>query len=44
MNKAEFEALLEQVESSCVMLVAVRKRVDNDALKELASFGQLDFG
>ena len=44
MNKAEFEALLEQVESSGAKLVAVSKSVDIDALKELASFGQLDFG
>ena len=42
MNKAEFEALLEQVGSA--KLVAVSKSVDIDALKELASFGQLDFG
>ena len=44
MNKAQFEALLEQVESSGAKLVAVSKSVDIDALKELASFGQLDFG
>ena len=42
MNKAEFEALLKQVGSA--KLVAVSKSVDIDALKELASFGQLDFG
>ena len=42
MNKAQFEALLEQVGSA--KLVAVSKSVDIDALKELASFGQLDFG
>lgn len=44
MNKAQFEALLEQVESSGAKLVAVSKSVDIDALTELASFGQLDFG
>ena len=44
MNKVQFEALLEQVESSGAKLVAVSKSVDIDALKELASFGQLDFG
>ena len=44
MNKAEFEALLKQVEGSGAKLVAVSKSVDIDALKELASFGQLDFG
>ena len=42
MNKVQFEALLEQVGSA--KLVAVSKSVDIDALKELASFGQLDFG
>ena len=44
MNKAEFEALLKQVEGGGAKLVAVSKSVDIDALKELASFGQLDFG
>lgn len=44
MNKAEFEALLEQVESSGAKLVAVSKSVDTHDVKELASFGQLDFG
>ena len=44
MNKAEFEALLEQIEGGGAKLVAVSKSVDIDALKELASFGQLDFG
>ena len=44
MNKAEFEALLKQVEGSGAKLVAVSKSADIDALKELASFGQLDFG
>lgn len=44
MNKAEFETLLEQIEGGGAKLVAVSKSVDIDALKELASFGQLDFG
>nr|WP_321435499.1 YggS family pyridoxal phosphate-dependent enzyme [uncultured Campylobacter sp.] len=44
MNKAEFEALLEQVESSGAKLVAVSKSVDTHDVKRLASFGQLDFG
>lgn len=44
MNKAEFEAILEQIEGAGAKLVAVSKSVDIDALKELASFGQLDFG
>ncbi|MDY4803660.1 YggS family pyridoxal phosphate-dependent enzyme [Campylobacter sp.] len=44
MNKAEFEALLKQIEGGGAKLVAVSKSVDIDALKELASFGQLDFG
>ena len=44
MNKAEFEAILEQIEGVGAKLVAVSKSVDIDALKELASFGQLDFG
>ena len=44
MNKAEFEALLEQVEGGGAKLVAVSKSVDIDAVKELASFGQLNFG
>ena len=44
MNKAEFEAILEQIEGGGAKLVAVSKSVDIDALKELASFGQLDFG
>lgn len=44
MNKAEFEALLEQVESGGAKLVAVSKSVDIDAVERLASFGQLDFG
>ena len=44
MNKAQFEALLEQVESSGAKLVAVSKSVDTHDVKELASFGQLDFG
>lgn len=44
MNKTEFEALLKQVEGGGAKLVAVSKSVDIDALKELASFGQLDFG
>ena len=44
MNKAQFEALLEQVESSGAKLVAVRQSVDTHDVKRLASFGQLDFG
>ena len=44
MNKVQFEALLEQVESSGAKLVAVSKSVDTHDVKELASFGQLDFG
>ena len=44
MNKAQFEALLEQVESSGAKLVAVSKSVDINDVKRLASFGQLDFG
>lgn len=44
MNKAQFEALLEQVESSGAKLVAVSKSVDTHDVKRLASFGQLDFG
>ena len=44
MNKARFEAFLEQIEGAGAKLVAVSKSVDIDALKELASFGQLDFG
>ena len=44
MNKAQFEALLEQVESSGAKLVAVSKSVDINDVKGLASFGQLDFG
>lgn len=44
MNKAQFEALLEQVESSGAKLVAVSKSVDTHDVKGLASFGQLDFG
>ncbi|MCI7076764.1 MAG: YggS family pyridoxal phosphate-dependent enzyme [Campylobacter sp.] len=44
MNKAEFETLLKQIEGGGAKLVAVSKSVDIDALKELASFGQLDFG
>lgn len=44
MNKARFEALLEQVESSGAKLVAVSKSVDTHDVKRLASFGQLDFG
>lgn len=44
MNKTEFEALLEQVESGGAKLVAVSKSVDFDAVERLASFGQLDFG
>ena len=42
MNKAQFEALLEQVGSA--KLVAVSKSVDTHDVKGLASFGQLDFG
>ena len=44
MNKAQFEALLEQVESGGAKLVAVSKSVDTHDVKRLASFGQLDFG
>ena len=44
MNKAEFEALLEQIEGGGAKLVAVSKSVDIDDVKGLASFGQLDFG
>lgn len=44
MNKARFEAFLEQIEGAGAKLVAVSKSVDIDALKKLASFGQLDFG
>ena len=44
MNKAQFEALLEQVESSGAKLVAISKSVDTHDVKRLASFGQLDFG
>lgn len=44
MNKAEFEALLEQVEGGGAKLVAVSKSVDTHDVKRLASFGQLDFG
>ena len=42
MNKAQFEALLEQVGGA--KLVAVSKSVDTHDVKRLASFGQLDFG
>ena len=44
MNKAEFEALLEQIEGSGAKLVAISKSVDTHDVKRLASFGQLDFG
>lgn len=44
MNKTEFEALLESVESSGAKLVAVSKSVDFPAVSRLAGFGQLDFG
>lgn len=44
MNKAEFEAILEQIEGGGAKLVAVSKSVDIDDVKGLASFGQLDFG
>ena len=44
MNKAEFEALLKQVEGGGAKLVAVSKSVDINDVKRLASFGQLDFG
>lgn len=44
MNKAEFEALLEQIEGDGSKLVAVSKSVDTHDVKRLASFGQLDFG
>ena len=44
MNKAEFEAILEQIEGGGAKLVAVSKSVDTHDVKRLASFGQLDFG
>ena len=44
MNKAEFEALLKQIEGGGAKLVAVSKSVDTHDVKRLASFGQLDFG
>lgn len=42
MNKIDFDALLK--ESGGAKIVAVSKSVDFDAVKDLASLGQLDFG